>query len=607
MEKLKSQRKLHDFRSPMKMKMDLGLGSIFVPNGGYKGIPAEIPWDYIESLSGKGSVIYNAHPYHTKLSFEICSKIIRQLSQPNDTILDLFCGSGIVGVAAISEGRNAVLNDLSPYAAHIAKGITCRIESSRFQDSIKLCLDKTREVVKELVGTKNKEGDYKEFSYLIWSDYVSCPECNSWFLLWDAAIKPNGAVAEEFECPSCSAKMNKKKLKRKNGQPVEVVYWSDNQIGQERKIPDKDDIKQALGPCEPTKESIWRPPNSMLNIDPGSPWGEQWRNGYHKHVTHVSDFFSPRTWIILGYMWKKINEEKSDDIRHLLRLAFTGMLVNVSRMIRYIPSRGGRSNTPGTLYCPALWLEQNPLLVFERRAGRIKKLLEQTKYLHNNVRVHTGSASNLDFLQDSSIDLIVTDPPFGANIQYAELNFIPESWLGTFTDKKLEAVENPFRKQTKTHYIDLMRRSLQEAYRVLKPERYAAVFFNSTDVKLWTELRKAMLSCGFHIIKVVPALKGHAGWNQVRHEKTVTGWDPIIFLWKPCGQVPLIKDLDKNAIKPSDFILSLVRQQEDNHKYHYQLWYSAYVSAWFVGQVSGDLLSIKELIGIAKSYEIGNV
>ena len=32
-------------------------------------------------------------------------------------------------------------------------------------------------------------------------------------------------------------------------------------------------------------------------------------------------------------------------------------------------------------------------------------------------------------LKDNSVDYIFTDPPFGANIMYSELNFLPESWL----------------------------------------------------------------------------------------------------------------------------------------------------------------------------------
>ena len=39
----------------------------------------------------------------------------------------------------------------------------------------------------------------------------------------------------------------------------------------------------------------------------------------------------------------------------------------------------------------------------------------------------TATAARLD-LPDNGVDYIFTDPPFGENIYYADLNFLVESW-----------------------------------------------------------------------------------------------------------------------------------------------------------------------------------
>src|SRR5690606_20125362 len=53
--------------------------------------------------------------------------------------------------------------------------------------------------------------------------------------------------------------------------------------------------------------------------------------------------------------------------------------------------------------------------------------------------ISTGTAARLP-LPDASIDYIFTDPPFGENFPYAELNFLVEAWHGALTQAKLDAI-----------------------------------------------------------------------------------------------------------------------------------------------------------------------
>mgnify|MGYP000648457640 CR=1 FL=1 len=58
-----------------------------------------------------------------------------------------------------------------------------------------------------------------------------------------------------------------------------------------------------------------------------------------------------------------------------------------------------------------------------------------------NSVIYTGSASNSGLISNS-VDYIFTDPPFGSNLMYSELNFQWESWLKVLTDSTVEAIEN---------------------------------------------------------------------------------------------------------------------------------------------------------------------
>ena len=49
---------------------------------------------------GKNDPIYNAHSYHTKVPPRSIIPYILHYTQPGDLLLDLFCGSGMTGVAA---------------------------------------------------------------------------------------------------------------------------------------------------------------------------------------------------------------------------------------------------------------------------------------------------------------------------------------------------------------------------------------------------------------------------------------------------------------------------------------------------------------------------
>ncbi|HQE96651.1 MAG TPA: hypothetical protein PKY20_00535, partial [Methanothrix sp.] len=74
-----------------------------------------------------------------------------------------------------------------------------------------------------------------------------------------------------------------------------------------------------------------------------------------------------------------------------------------------------------------------------------------------------------------------TDPPYAGNIQYGELNFIWEAWLGFDTHwHDEEIIVNEIRGKTLKDWANDMLRAMTECCRVLKPGRWITVEFHNS-------------------------------------------------------------------------------------------------------------------------------
>lgn len=76
--------------------------------------PTDVWWHTIVSPTGKEKT-----GYPTQKPLGILNRIIRVHSNPGDTVLDFFAGSGTTGEAAVRNGRSAVLIDSSEEAVRV--------------------------------------------------------------------------------------------------------------------------------------------------------------------------------------------------------------------------------------------------------------------------------------------------------------------------------------------------------------------------------------------------------------------------------------------------------------------------------------------------------
>lgn len=96
--------------------------------GGLKAL-SEVDWDFSDAKTNH--VTHGVHPYPAKFIPQIPYKLIQELSNPGDTIGDIFCGSGTTLVEAVMLGRNAVGIDANPLACLITRAKTTAITTNQ--------------------------------------------------------------------------------------------------------------------------------------------------------------------------------------------------------------------------------------------------------------------------------------------------------------------------------------------------------------------------------------------------------------------------------------------------------------------------------------------
>lgn len=494
----------------------------------------------IAADEGKGSLFYRVHPYPTKVPPSIVERLLDHYTDPGELVLDPFCGSGVTGYAAKRSGRDFYVSDLSPYAAHIARGYTESCSPETIDDALATVFDALADRRELYVTACRSCGGAIEGRYWVWSWVFDCPDCEAMWPL-DPDEGRSGSPGT-VTCPECETSHSQSEVYTGRDRPLRVAY----------KCPECHTSAVEHSVAEPERKRLVE-----LNRDRGgnSPydrpmmthpdWGDQYRRGNHDHVSSTASLFTGRNWSVLTDLWEAIRAVEPPGAQRALAFAFTASLYTASRLVRCRPNRDGRSNNPGTLYVPPLALEQNAFKVFERRVAKVQKLKADLAEAESQRIITTGGvtsrgegtvavrdARNLPF-DDGSVDYVVTDPPFGDSLQYAELNFIPESFLDAFTDQTREIVVNETRSVSEEDYLERMGEAFEEVYRVLRPEGYASVIFNNTSPLVWAGTKRELLAAGFELPSVTGIVKGHASRNQTVHAGSTSRFDPVFHALRP--------------------------------------------------------------------------
>ncbi|MGY6258140.1 DUF1156 domain-containing protein [Paraburkholderia caledonica] len=133
--------------------------------------------------------------------------------------------------------------------------------------------------------------------------------------------------------------------------------------------------------------------------------------------------------------------------------------------------------------------------------------------------VFQGSSTELTQLQDGTLDLVITDPPFGGLLHYSELSDFFYVWLrlvlkskypevfgAEFSPKAMEVVSNRAREpeDPEGFYQRLLTQCWREAHRILKPGGILAFTFHHSEDDPWVAVLESLFEAGFYLEAAYP-------------------------------------------------------------------------------------------------------
>lgn len=565
--------------------------------------------------SSRGGALFSAFPYPTKISPETIALFIAAHTNPGDTVYDGFAGSGTTGVAALLCARptdemkkradrlgltvrwgprRAVLREVGVLGSFIAQTLCDPPDPEVFRREAERILQEAEHALSWMYEARDPSGQRGKIRYVIWSEVLTCQGCANTFTFWDGCVRRrpariNGVAA----CPHCRAKATASELYRQT-ESVWDELLSDRVTTRARRPAW---VYGATGgrlwsrPADSTDEGVLARvattpvPNSVPRVP--VPWGDLYRSGYHQGITHLHHFYTRRNLVTFGSLWALAASSPVSDALRFWLLSYNAS--HGTMMTRVVAKKSQAdlvvtSCQPGVLYVSGLPVEKN---LIEGLRRKLKTTCDAFGVLARSERlvdVKRASCISTD-IESRSVDYVFTDPPFGGNIPYAEVNFVNEAWLGQYTSQDDEITISRSQGKDTADYERLMTQAFVEMRRVLKDEGKASVVFHSSVATVWNALQRAYTSAGLDVEVASVLNKTQASFKQVTAAGAVKG-DPILLLRKPLERRTRSAKASRSVLKE---LLARARASADSSELTPQRLYSRFVTHYLTRDQSVPL------------------
>lgn len=292
--------------------------------------------------------------------------------------------------------------------------------------------------------------------------------------------------------------------------------------------------------------------------------------------THWWKMFSPRQLLVNSLLLKSISHGKASDEAKMFVLGFYQNFLRNENLFcfwheshdHFAPHLSNNNYHPKTTvievgpFCPigygpwpsaigglddALQWREHPWEIFPSNgipelAGQISGKgvrIETNDPVQSSCKLVCKSASDWEELATTSLDLVITDPPFGGLLHYSELSDFfyvwlrlamkdhsPEYFSSEYVPKALEAVANKARQPDDPDgfYQRVLTDCWREAYRVLKPGGILAFTFHHSEDEPWVRVLESLFDAGFYLEATYPIRsdetkgEGEFGSKQIEYD-----------------------------------------------------------------------------------------
>jgi putative DNA methylase len=417
--------------------------------------------------------VYTMHKYFARRPWNFFFELIKYYTHEGDIILDPFCGGGVVVVESLKLHRKVIGVDVNPLSKFVTEMEVKRIDLAKFLDEYQNIKSKISDKILDLyLGDCSNCGENVSFEWMEWEESDNVP-------LRLKMVCYNCGKAEEKPATSNDEKLAKEITNR------------------------FDDIIR--------NENLWIPTTKI-------PYGDKTSSLINNGIEYFYQLFTKRNLLALSILQKEIYLVEDKEIKDFLQLAFSSSLKWASRQSHL------RQKIVEGWALHAYWiypksLEINVWNTFDRR---IKALIRGKRYSNNTIGdfakegrsfqdltddnnanyllVNQSSTISLP-IPDKSIDCIITDPPYGDNVNYAELSDYWNVWNkpDTIMDKKDEVIINRTQHKTISDYENGLVNVFRECYRVLKTNAIMVLTFNSKDLTVVSSCIIAAAKAGFSL------------------------------------------------------------------------------------------------------------
>lgn len=381
-----------------------------------------------------------------------------------------------------------------------------------------------------------------------------CPDCD--FKIDNPKL---GKVKKGiFFCEECGETHNLRELEEKSGYPQNTKVYAQEYCcphcsthGYKKAY--QEDVELYQSAVEEYENLKYTLPIPSQKIPEGYNTRQMINHGYN----YFSDMFNKRQLLCLGLLLKAIDEISDQETKKWLMLAFSGMLEMNNMFCRYQSNASKLSNMFfNHAYVPISMPVENNVWGAKLGTGSFIKTMKKIArgknfntdiydiyasedfrkkpekiYSSNTVQssvvknfksleinqplLMNGDSRKLREIPDNGIDIVLTDPPYGANVMYAELIDFFHVWMHSssygksigfnepYSPKVEELIINKLDK-TYTTYTDGLTEVFSEMSRVTKEDSLLIFSFHDKDIKSWHSIIQSIQLGGFNLVKAYP-------------------------------------------------------------------------------------------------------